>query len=99
MPIILLIAGITLIISAVRDSQDDYFTLLKGDFTGENNFIYWFAAIFLIGALGYFKSLKSFSNAMLVLVILVVFLAPKNQGFFKQFVDAISQTKGSTNNG
>lgn len=89
MPFALLIVGIVLVVAAVRNSQNDLFTLLKGDFTGQNNFIYWMLAILLVGALGYIPSMTKLSRAFLVLILVVLFLSHK--GFFTQFQQQIAQ--------
>jgi len=84
MPFVLIIAGIILLTVAVRNTQDDLFGLVKGDFTGTNNFIYWVIAILIIGAVGYVPKLKPVSVAFLTLVILVLLLK-KGEGFFDSF--------------
>lgn len=94
MPFALLIVGIFLLVSGVRNTQDTLFGLLHGDFTGKDNFIYWFIAIVIIGSVGYVPRLKPVSNSLLALVIVVLFL--RRGGFFNQFTNAIS---GSTSSG
>jgi hypothetical protein len=91
MSFVLLTIGAVLLVASVRNTQDQLFSLLKGDFTGPNNFIYWFISIILIGALGYIKALKPLSNVLLALVIVVLFL--KRGGFFSQFTSAIAGTQ------
>lgn len=86
-----------MLIAAIRGTQGDLGTLLKGDFTGQANFIFWFVSILLIGAVGYIPKLKPFSVAFLVLVILVLFLSRGNPqtssgGFFGKFVQALQST-------
>lgn len=89
MPIILTVAGVALIWSAVRDTQNALFTLLYNDVIGagttgfSKSFLAWIVAIVIIGSIGYIKTLRPISNAMLVLVIVVLFLA--NGGFFSKF--------------
>jgi putative exporter of polyketide antibiotics len=96
MPFALLIIGIVLIVAATRNTQDNLFTLVKGDFTGPNNFLYWVVAIVAIGMLGYIPRLKPFSTAFLVLIGVVILLSHK--GFFAQFQEQISSTEGDTKN-
>ncbi|MGH7783491.1 MAG: hypothetical protein ACREO5_06600 [Candidatus Binatia bacterium] len=92
MPFVLLIAGLALLISGVNNTQGDLYNLIKGDFFGANrNFIFWFVAIFAIGALGNIKTIKPLSDIFLALVIVVLFLA--NKGFFAQFTQAIGTAK------
>ena len=101
MPFALLIIGIWLLISGVRNTQDMLFALLKGDFTGQDNFIFWLIAILIIGAIGYVPKLKPISTGFLVLIILVLFLKKGSStglggGFFSQFISGISTTDQSS---
>ena len=52
------ILGIIVLVAGVRNKQDNLFKLVKGDFTGQNNFIFWMISIFAIGAVGYIPKLK-----------------------------------------
>ena len=91
MPFALAIIGIVLLVAGVRNKQDDLFSLLKGDFTGPNNFIFWMLSILAIGALGYIPKLKPLSTAFLALVIVVLFLR-KGTGFFAQATQVLQGT-------
>ncbi len=91
MPFLFLIAGVVMTVSAVRGTNQDLLTLLKGDFTGKGNFLYWTLSILLIGAVGYIPDLKPVSRAFLVLVVIVLFL--QNRGVFTQFTSAINSTQ------
>jgi hypothetical protein len=97
MPFVLIIAGVVLIISAVRNTQQQLFYLLALDFTGPHNFIFWFLSILLIGALGYIPKAKPLSDGFLILVILVLFLK-KGTGFFDMFQKQIGTTQNATPN-
>ncbi len=88
MPFALLIIGATLIVAGVRNQQDKLFTLVKNDFAGPNNFIFWIVSILAIGAVGYIPKLKPISTAFLGLVIVVLFLR-KGTGFFAQLNTAL----------
>jgi hypothetical protein len=98
MPFALLIVGLILLVSAVRDSQDDLFTLVKGDFSGQGNFVFWVVSLLVIGGLGYIPKLKPISDGFLVLVLLVLFLTkgnpkqPGSGGFFEKFSAALKST-------
>lgn len=91
MPFVFLIIGIVLVIAGVRDKSADLYTLIKGDFTGANNYLYWMVSILIIGAIGYIEVLKPVSRAFMVLVIIVLFISANKQGvgFFKQFQNAL----------
>jgi len=83
MPFVLIAVGLLLIVVAFRGTQDQFFSLLKGDLTGSNNFFYWVVSILVVGAIGYIPKLKGVSDAFLVLIMLVLFIS--NKGFFSQF--------------
>lgn len=82
MPFALIIIGTVLLVSSVRNTQGDLYTLVKGDFTGDNNYLYWMVSILVIGAVGYIPTLKPLSRMFLGLVILVLFLS--HGGIFEQ---------------
>jgi len=72
--------------------------LVKGDFAGQGNFIYWLVAILAVGVLGYIPRVRPISDAFLVLIIVVLFLSKK--GFFAQFNQSIaSVTTNAPNHG
>lgn len=80
MPFIIIIIGIFLTVTAVRGKQLELMELVRGDFTGPNNFFSWIVAIAVVGGLGYIKPLKPITDAFLILIIIVMFLS--NGGFF-----------------
>lgn len=81
MPFAFFIIGVTLVIAGARDTADDLFKLVKGDFEGDNSYVHWLLAILILGALGYVKQLQTFSRAFLFLIIVALFLK-NGQGFF-----------------
>jgi len=83
MPFALIIVGVVLLVSSVRNTQQDLYTLVKGDFTGPNNYLYWLVSILIIGALGYIEVLRPISRMFLALVIIVLFLS--HGGVLEQF--------------
>lgn len=97
MAFVLLIVGAVLLASSIQNTQSTLFTLAQGDLLNSGNgggFIEWFAAIFLIGAIGYIPKLKSISVAFLTLVIIVLALKAGNPsgtggGFFAQLSSAL----------
>lgn len=83
MPFALILVGVLLVVAAVRDTTDKLFALVKGDFTGPNNYTYWMASILLIGALGYVKALQPLSRIFIVLLVVVLVLS--HGGLFDKF--------------
>lgn len=73
------------------------YTLVSGDFKGDNSFIYWIVAMLFVGMLGYVDSLRGLSRLFTVLVILTLFL--DNGGFFQQFTAFLNSTKAAPANG
>lgn len=97
MPFALIIIGAVMVIAAVKNTQGTLGQLVKGDFTGPNNFIFWLAAMFLIGAIGYIPKAKGIATALLALVIVVLFLTKGNPqgvggGFFAQLTKGLQST-------
>ena len=90
MPFAFIILGSVFLVSGVRGTGKQLITLIKGDFTGANNFAYWLLSILVIGAIGYVPELKPISRGFMALVILVLFLKNGDTqgaggGFFEQF--------------
>jgi hypothetical protein len=98
MPFVLLLFGIILILVGYQGTQGQFFSLLKGDFTGSGNFIYWIISIGVVGSIGYIPKFKGISNAFMALIIIVLFVSHK--GFFAQFSQAFGiNTTKATNTG
>lgn len=97
MPFVFLIIGAVFVVAGVRGTTPQLTQLIKGDFTGKGNFIYWALSILLIGALGYIEDLKPISRAFLILVVIVLILS--NKGFFAQFNQQISTTQNTSSTG
>jgi|ERR1700733_221540 len=94
MPLFFLAVAIAAIVTGLRGTQGQLLTLLKSDFTTSNNFGIWILAIVAVGSLGYVPGLKTISNGLLILVVVVLLLS--NKGFFSQFSSAVT-TVGATN--
>lgn len=93
----LIAIGLVMLVSAVRNTTADLTKLIKGDFTGQGNFVYWLVSILVIGAIGYIPALRPVSRVFLALVIVVLFLKKGNPngiggGFFSQFNSQIGTT-------
>lgn len=97
MPFLFLTFGILFIVAGARNTQTQLLTLLKGDFLGKPNFLFWFASILIIGALGYVQSLRPVSRAFLALVIIVLLIENNNKtgrpGVFAQALQALQTTE------
>jgi hypothetical protein len=90
----LLAIGVILITVAVRGTQDDFVTLLKGDFSGPGNFWWWIAALLIIGAIGYVEKLKPLSDGLLLVILLALVLTRGSPsypggGVFQQLTTAM----------
>lgn len=96
MPFALTFVGLILIITGFQNTYREFGKTVQGDFSGEGNFIYWMAAIAVIGGLGYIKGLESFSRAFmfLVLIALVIATYKKNPNIFADLKSGIDT--GST---
>jgi hypothetical protein len=78
-----LFMGIFLALIAIRGTHNDFFELVKGDFTGPNNFIPWFASLAFLWFLGFIPGFRPVSRGLILLVLLVLFLK-RGTGFFSQ---------------
>lgn len=87
MPFALIITGLALLIAGVKGTQNNLYSLVKGDFTGPNNYFFWMLSILVIGAIGYVPKLQPLSRIFLVLIVVVLLIHEK--GFFTQFQSAI----------
>ena len=101
MPFVLIIVGVVFLVSGVRGTSSELLSLLRSDFTGPNNFLYWLLSILVIGAIGYIEPLKPVSRAFLALLIVVLFLTAGNTkngggGFFAQFNSQLFTPNPST---
>lgn len=94
MPFALLVIGLVMTVAAVRKHEGDLYILVKGDFTGPDNFVYWVIAIMVVGAIGYIPRMKPFSHGFLALIIISLLL--HRQGFFAQFQQQIGATAAHT---
>lgn len=91
MPVLFTVIGIVMLTAAIRDTIDGdkgLLSLLKSDFQGKNNFIYFIVAILLIGGIGYIPMMKTLSRYMLALVLVVIFLV--NGGVWNKLIQALN---------
>jgi len=87
MGIALTVTGIILIITGAQNTYGAFGNQLRGDFTGTNNFTWWFLALILVGMLGYIPALRSFSRWFLALILIAILFSHK--GFFAQLTNAL----------
>lgn len=91
MPLAFVAIGALFLIAAVRGTLSDgangqlgLLSLLKSDFVSTNakgNFLVWLVTLWIVGALGYIPGFRPIANALLFLIILVLFLSnSKNTG-------------------
>lgn len=97
MPFALIAIGLILTIAGARGTQGTLFNLLKGDFTGNQSYLWWALSIVAVGAVGYVKSLRPLSHGFLVLILIVFVVAQYKGGkdLFKSFIDQVRA--GTTN--
>lgn len=97
MPFAFLIIGILLIVVGFQDTYKQFGAQVEKDVP---SFIWFFVAIGLVGAIGYVDELKSFSRALLALILVSLFLGAVNKGgFFNNFVTGVqSGTTAPVNN-
>jgi hypothetical protein len=96
MPYALAIIAILLIVSGARGTYGDLKKLLVSDFTGDNNFMYWIAALGAVGVIGYVPQLEKFSRAFITLILISMILS--QQGFAQKFLDAIGHISSGGDN-
>ena len=91
MPFVFLFIGFVIIAVAIRNTYSQLGALLSKDFTGQNNFFFWLAAIGIIGAIGYIKDARGISRAFLALILISMVLS--DRGFFAEAVKTIDGIK------
>ena len=97
MPFALIGIGIILVIAAYNNKQDVLAKQVREDLTGSTGFVYWIAAILIVGAIGYIRPLQVVSRVFLGLILLVLFVT--NQGLFARFNAALDGLTGRQNAG
>jgi hypothetical protein len=88
MPFVLIAIGAILFLTAINGTTLQLGSMLKSDTFGKGGYIYWAVAVFIVGAIGYYKPLKKPSDLFLILVILGLLLS--NGGVFAKFNQAIA---------
>lgn len=98
MPFVLLIMGLILIVTGFQNTYKQFGKLVAGDFTGPNNFIYWFLAIAVVGAIGYVKPLEPFSRGFMVLIVLSIVLTKNHPNIVASFQKALGTESNAVDN-
>lgn len=108
MTIFLLIVGVLLIVSGINNTSAELFGLVKSEFGGtdtagnkkDTGFLPWAFAIWGLGALGYIPGMRPVSNALLVLVAVVILLHAQKggTGFFKRVSMDVTAAPGQNAN-
>lgn len=93
MPLLFLIVGLLLIVTAIRGTTGAFASRLWGDVSG--SFLTWAAAILIIGGLGEIPTLKEPSRYLLALVVIVILLT-KGKGFIPLFIQQIQNPGTAT---
>lgn len=92
MPFALLFVGMILIITGFQNTYKQFGTMVAGDFSGNQSFLYWLASIGVVGSVGYIKGAESFSRAFMALILIAMIV--NNKGLFANLQSAI--VAGST---
>lgn len=87
MPLALLIIGILVVISGIKNNAPSLGAALVTDFKGSGSFFYWVVGVVAVGSLGYNPKLKTVSHLFLLLIAIVFVVS--NNGFFQQFQAAL----------
>lgn len=85
MPLLLLIIGVLLLVSAIRGTENDLFSLLESDIPAYGK---WAGAIVGIGLLGYIPDMKTPSRLLLAIIVFVILV--KNHGIFQKLQQAFT---------
>lgn len=88
MPFILIAVAIILLVTAFQGTTGQMVRMLDDDIFGPKGYIYWFVAIFVVGAIGYIKAFKTLSDTFIFLIVLVLILS--HRGLFAQFNQALA---------
>jgi hypothetical protein len=94
MPFALIFIGALAFVAAYKDTLPQLGALLKSDFSGPGNFMYWIVALVILGSLGNFTPFRISSKMLLLLVLVVMVISDK--GFFAKFVASLNAKAPAT---
>lgn len=89
MPFALVLIGLLMIVTGVRNTHAAFGQQIVSDFTGPQNFTTWLVAIGAMGSLGYIEALRPLSRSFMTLIIISFIL--KNGGVFDKFQEALAK--------
>lgn len=89
MPFALVLIGLLMIVTGVRNTHAAFGKQIVSDFTGPQNFTTWILAIGAMGSLGYIEALRPLSRTFMTLIIISFIL--KNGGVFDKFQEALAK--------
>lgn len=93
MPILFIGTGTVFLLTGLMGDPGKLYDLVRGDFTGQNNYVFWVISILVLGSLGYIESLKNLSRLFVALILIVLLL--DNKGFFAKLQEFINSTQGT----
>jgi hypothetical protein len=93
MPLLFLLVGLILVVTAIRGTTGDFASHLSQDV--DSGFVKWLAAIVVVGLIGYIPGLKEPSRYLMALVAVVIFLT-SGSGFLDQFAQQIENPPAPT---
>lgn len=95
----LILIGMILVMSGYWNTLGQLGAAIKGDFTGPNNFLYWLAALVIIGSIGYINdpNVQRVSRVFMGLLILVILMVASKRGLVQQFSSTLGQVTGGPN--
>jgi hypothetical protein len=91
MILIFLIVGILLVSTGIRGTEHELGARLTADITGQDGFLAWLGAIFLVSGIGLIPGFGKVRDALFILILVVILLA--NGKFFSNLVSAITTTE------
>jgi hypothetical protein len=89
MPFALLTIGLMILVTALNNTWPQFGKQVYQDiFTESGGFLYWVAALVIVGFIGYIPSLRKPADTFIVLILVAMIL--KNGGFFSQLQSALA---------
>lgn len=96
MAFVLIIIGIAIFVTALNGTTGQLGSLLVSDTFGQGGYAYWALAVFIAGALGYYKPAKVFSDLLVTLIIITLLLS--NGGVLGKISQAFASASTTATN-